>query len=66
MEKEAVQNAARNPTIPCRSVLGEISSALQNESMAAATTMSRLSSLKQSIYRARLAKKIIRKDTNHQ
>ena len=34
-EQEAVENAARNPTLTCRAVMAEIASTLQTDSMAA-------------------------------
>ena len=53
MENEAVINAARNPTLSCRMVLSELSNRLNNDGMAAASTMSNLSTLKTRVYRAR-------------
>ena len=53
LEKEYVKNAANNPTIACRTVLGEICQNLQNDSLAAATSMSKQNTIKQRIYRAR-------------
>ena len=38
VESLYVQNAARNLTIPCRTILGEITNHLQTESLAAATS----------------------------
>ena len=53
-EQEAVENAARNPTLTCRAVMmAEIANTLQTDSMAAASSMSRMSTIKQRIYRAR-------------
>ena len=51
IEDEFVMNASQNPTIPCRTVLGDIANALQTDSMAAATSMTKMSVLKQRIYR---------------
>ena len=48
-----VKNASQNPTIPCRTVLADIASALQNDSLAAATSMPNMNTLKQQIYRTR-------------
>ena len=52
-EKKFVENAAINPSIPCRTVLGEITNKLQNDSVAAGSAMSNSDSIKQRIYRAR-------------
>ena len=52
-EQEAVENAARNPTLTCRAVMAELANTLQTDSMAAASSMSRMSTIKQRIYRAR-------------
>ena len=43
VENKAVKNAVRNPTIPCRTVLAELANNLQTDSMAAASSMSRMS-----------------------
>ena len=48
-EQEAVENAARNPTLTCRAVMAEIANTLQTDSMAAASSMSRMSTIKQRI-----------------
>ena len=53
IEKEAIENAARNPTIPTRNILCSLSNTLQTDSPAAAASMSRLATLKMKIYRAR-------------
>ena len=53
MENEALLNAARNPTLPCRKVLSELANTLQTNGIAAASIMSRLTTLKTRIYRAR-------------
>ena len=53
IEKRFVENAGNNPTIACRTVLGDIANTLQNDSLAAATTMSRQQTIKMRIYRAR-------------
>ena len=52
-EQEAVENEARNLTLTCRAVMAEIANTLQTDSMAAASSMSRMSTIKQRIYRAR-------------
>ena len=51
MEAKVVQNAASNPTIPCRTLLGHLSNKLQTESITAATSISRSIALKMKIYR---------------
>ena len=56
IQAQEVENAARNPTIACRTVLGNLCNKLQNDSLAAATSMSRSSTLKMQIYRGRLVK----------
>ena len=43
-EQEAVENAARNPTLTCRAVMAELANTLQTYLMAAASSMSRMSS----------------------
>ena len=53
IEDNFVKNASQNPTIPCRTVLADIANVLQTDSMAAATSMAKMSVLKQRIYRAR-------------
>ena len=53
MENEAMCNAARNPTLSCRTVLYELSNQLVNDRIAAASAMSNQSTLKTRIYRAR-------------
>lgn len=53
VEREAVMNAARNPCIAPRTVLAEICNTLQNDSLAAATSMSKPSAIKSRIQRAR-------------
>ena len=52
IEKQAVANAAKNPTIPCRTVLANLTSELHNQSFAAASSMTKLATIKQQIYRA--------------
>ena len=52
-EQEAVENAVRNPTLTCRTVMAELANTLQTDSMAAASSMSRMSTIKQRIYRGR-------------
>ena len=53
MEQKAVNNAVNNSTVPTRTVLSNLSNIAQNESIAAATSMSTPNSLKMKIYRAR-------------
>ena len=53
IEDNFVKNASQNPTIPCRTVLAYIENVLQTDSTAAATSMTKMSVLKQRIYRAR-------------
>ena len=53
MQKFAIENAAKNPTLPCRSVLANLANTLQTDSPAAASSMDKLATLKQRIYRAR-------------
>ena len=53
VEKEAIQNAARNPTLSTRVVLAEVANKLQTESMAVATSSSKSGTLGQAINRAR-------------
>ena len=53
VEIEHIKNAARNPNVDIRRVLGDISISLQQESQAAACSMSRMDSIKMQIYRAR-------------
>ena len=50
IEDEYVRNAAANPTIASRTVLSNI---LQNQSLAAASSMSRTATLEVKIYRER-------------
>ena len=52
-EKQFVDNAAKNPTVATRTILGNISNKVQNESLAASSSLSRMSALKQAMYRAR-------------
>ena len=52
-EQEAVENAVRNPTLTCRTVMAELANTLQTDSMAAASSMSRMSTIKQRIHRGR-------------
>ena len=52
-EKEAIENAAKNPTVAPPTVLAKMSNTVQNESMAAATSLSTMNSMKMAIYRAR-------------
>ena len=53
IQADLVKNASQNPTIPCRTVLADIANVLQNDSLAAATSMANMNTLKQRIYRAR-------------
>ena len=53
LQKNAVENASKNPTIPCRAILADLTNTLQTDSLEAATSMDKLSTLKQRIYRAR-------------
>ena len=53
IEKRFVENAGNNPTIAWRTVLEDIANTLQNDSLAAATTMSRQQTIKMKIYHAR-------------
>ena len=53
LENKFVDNAAINPTIATRTILGNISNRLQNESLHAAAAMSTINNLKMKIYRAR-------------
>ena len=55
VQRAAIENAAKNPTLPCRAVLADLSNTLQTDSLAAAASMDKLSTLKQRIYRARKA-----------
>ena len=52
-EQEAVENAVRNPTLTCKAVMAELAYTLQTDSMAAASSMSRMSTIKQRIYKGR-------------
>ena len=52
-EDEAVQNAAKNLVIPPRAILGDLAVKLQGDSVGAASTMSKKSTLQKRIYRAR-------------
>ena len=53
LEDELVNNAARNPTLPTRQVMADLSNQLNTESMEASTSMSTTQSLKMRIFRAR-------------
>ena len=50
---EAIENAAKNPTVAPRTILADMSNTVQSESMAAASSLSMMNSMKQAIYRAR-------------
>ena len=52
-EMNCVENAAKNPTVACRTILSDLSNTLQTDSTAAASSMAKLGTLKQRIYRAR-------------
>ena len=53
IENRFIENAAQNPTIACRTVLGELANCLQSDSLAASSSMGIMSNLKKRIYRAR-------------
>ena len=52
-ERQTVDNAAKNPTVAPRTILAGISNKVQNESMAASTSLSNMNTMRIAIYRAR-------------
>ena len=54
-ENDMVANAAKNPNVPIRTTLANLSNALHAESEAAASSMSSLKALQMRVYRARIA-----------
>ena len=53
VEKEAIQNAARNPTLSTRVVLAEVATKLQTDSMAVATSSSKSDTLSKAMFNGR-------------
>ena len=52
-KRQAIENAAKNPTVAPRTILADMSNTVQSESMAAVSSLSMMNSMKQAIYRAR-------------
>ena len=52
-ERQAVENAANNPTVAPRTILADMSNKVQGESLAASSSLSTMNSMKMAIYRAR-------------
>ena len=52
-ERQAVENAANNPTVAPRTILADMSNKVQGESLAASSSLSTMNSMRMAIYRAR-------------